>query len=472
MSGWCAVHHGARIGLEFEAWSRWHRRCCTAATLDSLTLPSHVRVIANDDVFLEHDALDQLARVASLPGCLRAVGMPDLHAGRGVPIGAAFRFDGVVRPSLVGTDAGCGVLLVATLVEGPTGDVLERRVRAALDEADEQTTREVGACDVALHRAAFASGARALVDGQGGQVPRTLAELADRALGAGVSGASGAYGADEQGDGARPSGACPGDELLARSLGSVGGGNHFAEIVRVDRLIDPARAQRLGLVRGRLAVLVHTGSRGLGAVIAANATSARAPGAARDGEVTLDGLTGEARARYLADLRGATRWARVNRLVVAHRLLVALGAARASKIAGVVDLVHNTVVEEPGGTFLHRKGAAPANAGAPTIVLGSRGAPSYVLEGRGDDACLCCVAHGAGRRMARGEAYDKLRARYTRASLARTKLGGRVICDDTVLMYEEHPDAYKPIEPVVESLVAAGAAHAVATLVPLVTVKR
>jgi release factor H-coupled RctB family protein len=74
--------------------------------------------------------------------------------------------------------------------------------------------------------------------------------------------------------------------------------------------------------------------------------------------------------------------------------------------------------------------------------------------------------------MARSEARAKLGARHTRASLERTAIGARVICGDTALMYEEHPDAYKAIEPVVASLETEGAARRVAALVPLVTVKR
>ncbi|MFT5686337.1 MAG: release factor H-coupled RctB family protein, partial [Myxococcota bacterium] len=90
----------------------------------------------------------------------------------------------------------------------------------------------------------------------------------------------------------------------------------------------------------------------------------------------------------------------------------------------------------------------------------------------GDAACLCSVAHGAGRRMGRNEAIEKLRDRYTRASLTYTALGGRVMCADRDLLYAEHPDAYKAIEPVIASLEAAGAARRMAALSPIVTVKR
>jgi release factor H-coupled RctB family protein len=92
-----------------------------------------------------------------------------------------------------------------------------------------------------------------------------------------------------------------------------------------------------------------------------------------------------------------------------------------------------------------------------------------VLLGTGAEASLASVAHGAGRRMGRSEAREKLSARYTRRQAVQ---GGRVLCDDPALLFEEHPDAYKPIGPVIDALLAHGAARPVATLVPLLTVKR
>ena len=74
--------------------------------------------------------------------------------------------------------------------------------------------------------------------------------------------------------------------------------------------------------------------------------------------------------------------------------------------------------------------------------------------------------------MGRAEALSKLKGKYRRSELGTTRLGGRVLCEDTSLLYEEHPDAYKPIEPVVASLIDAGLATPVVSLVPVVTVKR
>jgi release factor H-coupled RctB family protein len=224
---------------------------------------------------------------------------------------------------------------------------------------------------------------------------------------------------------------------------------------------DPEAASRLGLRRGSLVVLCHSGSRGAGKLLADQW---------RD-----DQLAGRDASRYLAQLAGAIRFAQVNRLLLAWRMLAALGVNRASKLASAFDVVHNSVARErvaTGELWVHRKGCAPAHAGQPTVVLGSRGAPSWIMRGTGSDLGLSSVAHGAGRKMQRSEARDKLRTRYRRRELRRSKLGSTVICDDPKLLYEEHPDAYKPIEPVIDSLEQAGLADRIAAISPVLTVKR
>jgi release factor H-coupled RctB family protein len=409
------------------------------ALVDSTALPAHARIVARDDVWMSGDAVMQFARVAGQPGCVRAVAMPDLHAGRGIPIGAVFAFDACVVPSLIGGDAGCGVRVVATAAGKMAPDKLERRAREAMDDD------LLDGCDPGeLFEAAWHRGPRGLADLAG--IPDDLARLA----------------ADE----VDPGGITSGDPSPYRggfegALGTVGGGNHFVEISRVSEVRDAAAAAELGLSREALVVVAHSGSRGLGSALAR-----------RWGE---GALSGEAMIAYLQDLAGACRFARTNRFLLAARLLRALGAARASKRAGGFDVTHNDVVREAVSgveAWVHRKGAAPARGHDATIVLGSRGAPSWVMRASDCDAGLRSVAHGAGRRMGRTEAREKIKARYRRADLTRTDLGGRVVCADAQLLLEEHPDAYKPIEPVVASLVDAGLATAVAALTPVVTVKR
>jgi release factor H-coupled RctB family protein len=229
----------------------------------------------------------------------------------------------------------------------------------------------------------------------------------------------------------------------------------------VQTIADPVGGERLGLARGAVTVLVHSGSRGLGDSLGR-----------RWGDRVV---VGDDLALYLGELAGACRFARANRLLLTFRLLGALGVTRPDDIGASFDIVHNDVRQEVIGgreVWVHRKGAAPAHDGAPTVVLGSRGAPSWIVLGRGSERALRSVAHGAGRRMSRTEARAKLGLRYRKHELTRSALGTRILCDDTALLYEEHADAYKPIEPVVAALEEAGAATRVASLVPIMTVKR
>lgn len=389
-------------------------------------------LLTTPDVWMEGSATLQLARLAARPGCVRAVGMPDLHAGLHGPIGVAAAFSDGAHPPLIGGDAGCGARFVGLPNVRSGGlDALERRVR-------EDTEGPVLDVDPeALLAAAWTYGPRGLATLDG--VPDALREWVSTEV-----------------DADPPSGPVPvGD--FGESLGTAGGGNHFIEIAEVEDVRDRGLAKTAGLVPGGLVVLAHSGSRGLGKVL---------------GDRWPEGpLTGAALHEWSGELAGAVRYARTNRVLLAWRLLRALGAARISKIGGTVDVVHNTVVPR-GETWLHRKGCAPAGDGELTVVLGSRGARSWVMAGLGCEAALASVAHGAGRKMTRSEAMEKVRAKHTRASLTRTALGGRVICDDPALLYEEHPDAYKAIEPVIAALEVHGTARRVAALRPVITVKR
>ena len=211
---------------------------------------------------------------------------------------------------------------------------------------------------------------------------------------------------------------------------------------------------RWGLERNEFAVVAHSGSRGLGTALAL-----------RWGHECL--RTPEQIATYLGELAGACRYARANRVVLCWHLLDAIGSREGSAAcAAASNLIHNDV-ERERELWVHRKGCAPAHADRPTVVLGTRGTATYVMRGLGHDGCLCSVAHGAGRRMTRSEARSKIAHKHARKSLTRTACGSRVICDDKDLLYEEHPDAYKDIDEVVESLEQAGAATRVASLVPM-----
>jgi release factor H-coupled RctB family protein len=121
--------------------------------------------------------------------------------------------------------------------------------------------------------------------------------------------------------------------------------------------------------------------------------------------------------------------------------------------------------------WVHRKGAVTAETEA-VVIPGSRGSLTYLVKPLGDGASRAwSLAHGAGRKWARSEARQRMRERFGMHQLTQTPLGGRVICGERDLLYEEAPAAYKNIEAVVQDLVDAGLASVIATFRPLLTYK-
>ncbi|RKH35503.1 RNA ligase RtcB family protein [Corallococcus sicarius] len=361
-----------------------------------------VRIIASPQSWVEGEAVRQLEAVARLPGMRLAVGLPDLHPGKGAPVGAAFESEGFLYPYLVGSDIGCGMGLWDV-------DLPVRKAKAE---------RWAGKLDL---EGPWEGDAEAFLAGHGGKATGFEA-----------------------------------------ALGTVGGGNHFAEVQRVETVHDARVFEALGLREERLLLLVHSGSRGLGEAILRTHVDRHAAGG-------LAAQTEEARA-YLERHDGAVTWARANRALVAERALQGIGATGRR----VLDVCHNSVTArhaEGRVAWLHRKGAAPWDEG-PVVIPGSRGALSYLVlpVGTGEHSAHS-LAHGAGRKWTRTAARERLKERFTAESLTRTVFKSHVICEDRDLLFEEAPPAYKAIDRVVTDLVEAGLVRVVATLAPVLTYK-
>jgi release factor H-coupled RctB family protein len=237
-------------------------------------------------------------------------------------------------------------------------------------------------------------------------------------------------------------------------LGTVGRGNHFVELARIETVVEPGHASRLGLTAGDLVLIVHSGSRGLGEQILRAHTDVHGAGPAPDP------------AAYLAMHDDAVRWGSLNRRLIAARVAHALGAEPAEPI---VDQCHN-LVEIRDGVYLHRKGAAPGD-GRDVLIAGTRGTHSYLVAAHAGPDANHSVAHGAGRKMSRADALRRGRAKHTVKELRRTPVGSLVVCGDRHLLFEEAPTAYKRIEQVITDLVDHDLATPVATTLPLVTYK-
>lgn len=353
--------------------------------------------------WIESESIRQLERVASLPGMAEVVGFPDLHPGKGSPVGAAMLSKGEFYPYLVGSDVGCGMGLIATNLS----------VAKAKPEKWSQK----------LHN---------LEEPWDGDI---VAWLEDRGV---------------QGNG------------YNRSVGTIGGGNHFAELLRSREVNDHGAFKTLGLDEETLVLLVHSGSRGLGEALLRSHTDRL-----RDGSLVAGSEKAES---YLEQHANAIAWGAANRELIARRFVEQLG----SEYRIVTDLVHNSVTmvttdDEP--CFLHRKGAVPSDLGA-VVIPGSRGAASYLVMPIGQqEKNLWSLAHGAGRKWKRSDCEGRLRERYSTDSLRKTKLGSYVICEDKGLLYEEAPQAYKDIDAIIGDMVSFGLIRVIASFTPLLTYK-
>ena len=367
-----------------------------------------VRLFTSDKSWIEGAALAQLNHTARLPGMLLAAGFPDLHPGKGVAVGAAFVSRGLFYPALAGNDIGCGMSFWAT-------DMAARKLKLDRLERKIEGLETPWNGDLEPWRGRF---------------------------------------------GFAPS-------LADAGLGTIGGGNHFAELQVVDEVRDRAAFAVLGLDKASAALLIHSGSRALGQDIFRELIERHGANALAEDS--------DAAAHYLVRHDHAMRFARANRALIAHRFAEYLGAG----VRCVSDVAHNMVTrEEFAGepAWIHRKGAASSReaiANGALMIPGSRGTPSYLVRALHEtgERAAWSVAHGAGRRWQRGYAKSRLSHKYRVEDLTRTDLGGRVICEDRELIYDEAPQAYKDISQVIADLEAAGLIAVVAVYRPVLTYK-
>jgi tRNA-splicing ligase RtcB (3'-phosphate/5'-hydroxy nucleic acid ligase) len=448
------------------------------------------RLFANPDILdaiRDDRSLEQLENVATLPGIVEAaMAMPDIHQGYGFPVGglaATEPPDGVVSPGGVGYDINCGVrLLVLPVAAGELGARKESLVHEISRRAPAGTGRE-GELTLrgARLEAVLREGPRALLDrdvGTEDDVERT--ESGGRLETADPEAVS---------ERARRRG--------SSQLGTVGSGNHFIEVQRVERVFDTDAAAAYGLSPGLVTVLIHSGSRGLGHQVCTDYVKLMDAALPRHGIELPDRQlacapigSGEGR-RYLGAMAAAANFAWANRHALADSVRGAIGEVLGSDVADrarlVYDVAHNVAKLEPyDGRELcvHRKGATrafppghpeiPAEyavAGQPVFIPGSMGTSSFVLAGREASMrrSFGTTCHGAGRRMSRTRARKQVGGRELRRELEAD--GITVRCPSNRGLSEEAPFAYKDVEVVVDVVERAGLAAKVAQLRPIGVVK-
>ena len=285
------------------------------------------RVFADADLLRairDDDSLVQLQNVATLPGVVSAaLAMPDIHTGYGFPVGTVAATglpDGVVSPGGVGYDINCGVRLLAL----PVGaGELGARKQALVHEI----SRRVPA-------GAVREGALRL---RGHELDRVLrdgaAALAERGIGAPAD-------LDHTESGGRLEGADPSgvsERARARGagqLGTMGSGNHFIEVQRVERVFAPDAGTAYGLEEGVVTVLIHSGSRGLGHQVCTDfvkrmdATLGRHGIELPDRQLSCAPASSAEGEAYQAAMAAAANFAWANRQAIAHGVRQAVRRVR------------------------------------------------------------------------------------------------------------------------------------------------
>src|ERR1700744_580920 len=262
-----------------------------------------VRLIASPKSWIEGEAVRQLYATAKFAGMRSATGFPDLHPGKGVPVGAAFMTEGMIYPHIIGGDIGCGMTLFQT-------DLVRR---------DAKLDRWAG-----------------------------LYFHLEHPWDEDVSDFLAAHGLEST--------------EFNSALGTIGGGNHFAELQAVEAVLDANEFKQLRLAKQQLVLLVHSGSRGLGdAILRAHVDQYHGNGVAANSDAAEE---------YLRRHDFAVRWARANRELIARRFAKTVGAAANP----LWDGVHNSISrrEDANTLWIHRKGAVEADGGF-AVIPGSRG---------------------------------------------------------------------------------------------------
>ncbi|HYS54424.1 MAG TPA: RtcB family protein [Thermoanaerobaculia bacterium] len=420
------------------------------------------------DSILRDRSLDQLVNVATLPGIRGwAIAMPDVHEGYGFPIGgiaAVGTDDGVISPGGIGYDINCGVRLLRST---QTTATLRERLPRLVHSIARQIPSGVGRGGPLRFKK--------------NDLDQILRDGAARAVAIG-------YGTDDDLDRIESRGAIEGadpklvsDHARGRGgdqLGTLGSGNHFVEIDRVDRLFERA----FGIEHDQVLILIHTGSRGLGHQVATDflrlmvGAMQRYGIAVPDRELACAPFRSPEGQQYFQAMAAAANFA------FANRQIITAGIRRAWKhefgnegeIDVVYDVAHNVAkIEEHaiGEVLVHRKGATRAFPGQPVLIPGSMGTASYVLMGQQGsmEQSFGSSCHGAGRLMSRTRARQEVSATELRDRLQ--KLGIVAEAGSNKGLVEEAPEAYKDVDAVVEIVDRAGVAKKVARLVPMGVIK-
>ncbi|MCL4452523.1 MAG: RtcB family protein [Candidatus Thermoplasmatota archaeon] len=444
------------------------------------------RILGN---FSDDEPLQQVMNVASLPGIVKAsLAMPDIHLGYGFPIGgvAAFDYyDGIISPGGVGYDINCGVSLIATnldynMYKDSASKVLDELYKTVPAGIDNKSSFRINNDDESeilssgiewAYNNGYATREDILHTEENGHMPANISKVSEKAIKRGKN-----------------------------ELGTLGAGNHFLEIDRIDRIFDDKTAGKFGTgEKNKLAIMVHTGSRGLGHQVATdylmrlneNDESVKIPA---DRQLISAFTASKAGMDYMDAMNAAANFGFVNRQIITYKIRRAFEKVigmdfESMGINMVYSLAHNMAKVETHSIdgikrklIVHRKGATraqPANSasgyfadtGNPVIIPGHMGGPSYLLVGStgNEETTFSSSCHGAGRLLSRKRATEQFTLEGVRNDMESRGIYLRATTGKAVV--EESPGSYKNIEDVIDVIRGAGIASPVASLMPVAVMK-
>jgi len=439
---------------------------------------------------LEDEAIKQAVNASTLPGVQKAIYvMPDVHVGYGFPVGGVMATDtetGVISPGSVGYDINCGVRLIATNLDS---NRIEKVIKQLMNEILNKIPAGVGSkSGIKLTKnqlkEVVIKGARWATEmGFGPEEDIEHIESFGRLADADPDVISDhAY------------------ERGAGELGTVGSGNHFVEIQKVEKVYDTEIAEKIGIWENQVVITVHSGSRGFGHQICVDYLKI-AKNVLNKYKISLPDIQlacmpfkSEEGQDYFRAMCGGANYAFANRQILGFRT-----ADTIRKFLNIswedlgyrliYDHAHNIAkIEEhrigniTKRVVVHRKGATrsfppghpevpPAyrETGQPIIIPGDMGRASFLLVGRSDsmEKSFGTACHGAGRLMSRRKAKEFVKEQ----GLEKVIKDMVVVARGKGTIMEEIPQAYKDVTEVVRVVEEVGIATIVAKLKPLGTLK-
>lgn len=441
---------------------------------------------------LEDGAIEQIANVACLPGIQKfAIGLPDIHFGYGFPIGGLGAFSartGVISPGGVGFDINCGVRMIRTNF---TEDDIKPKMKEIVDKLFVNVPSGVGSKgkirlkDNEINDVLDFGAEWAVENEYGWEEDLKFLEENGRMLDADSSKVS---------EKAKKRG--------IPQLGSLGSGNHFLEVQKIEEIFNEDVAKVFNLEPGTVTIMVHSGSRGCGHQVCSDYLRTMDKAYKKhnltipDRQLACAPIDSEESDDYFRAMSAAANYAWANRQMMVHWVretfeTIFNKSSEDMEMSVIYDVAHNIAKKEVHNiknrkqeVIVHRKGATRAfgpgrveipseyrNVGQPVLIPGTMGTASYILHGTETamEETFGSTAHGAGRKLSRTGAKKKFTSDEIKADLE--SKGIQVKANSLPVLAEEAPGAYKDVDQVVRTSDSTGIAKLVAKVVPLAVTK-